>query len=143
MRAWKTTAAMLLSLGCVASAAAADYSGVYDCKGLDAHEGPYDGIVTLERVPAHSKAGFDAYLFTLEVPGFGRYPGEAVAQGKTLAIHFALDQPGSDDHGTGLAHIQRDAKGRWQFKKFYFEPAYKGGNTGTETCTWRAAISKR
>lgn len=130
--------AVALMLGS-AGLAAQDFSGVYDCKGLDAHEGAYTGVVTLKRVPEHSIGRFVSYAFQLEVPGFGTYPGEVVAEGNKLAMHFALDKPGSDDHGTGIATMRRDAKGRLAFDKFYFEREYKGGNTGTETCVRRTA----
>ena len=113
---------------------AADYSGTYACNGLDAHEGKYTGKVTLAHNASQSKEGYDAYDFTLDVPGFGVYPGEAVALGNQMAIHFALKQAGSQDYGTGMATFKKTAAGKWTFHKYYYEPAYKGGNYGTEDC---------
>ncbi len=117
-------------------AATGDHSGTYDCKGVDAAEGPYTATVTLAAVPAHSQGPWRAYAFTMEVPNFGTYRGEAVARGAQLAIHFGLEDPASTDRGTGLATVTRRA-GRTVFTKFYFQPSYKGGNHGTEECVRR------
>lgn len=111
-----------------------DYSGVYACKGQDAHEGPYDGKVILKAVPEQSKQGYQAYSFELQVPGFGSYPGHAAGRGNQLAIYFANVDPKDKDFGTGLATFKRNAKGQWRFTKYYYQPEYKGGNHGFETC---------
>ena len=83
-----------------------DYSGHYDCKGQDDHEGPYTGEVTLTLVPSQSSGPHGAYRFQLDVPGYGSYPGEAAGKGKVLAIHFALTDPSTHDHGTGIARSE-------------------------------------
>jgi len=114
-----------------------DFSGVYDCLGNDSHEGAYTGTVTLERVPAQSDGEYGAYDFQLEVPGYGVYTGEAAAHGMRMGIHFALSDPSTQDFGTGIADFEKTASGKWRFRKFYYEPAYKGGNFGTEDCTQR------
>jgi hypothetical protein len=111
-----------------------DYSGVYDCTGNDAHEGKYTGTVTLTLNKSQSTGKYGAYDFKLEVPGFGVYPGEAAAEGDKLAIHFGLNQPDSQDHGTGIATIKKNKQGKFAFTKYYYEPEYKGGNYGTEAC---------
>ncbi|MEC5384996.1 hypothetical protein VVD49_04635 [Uliginosibacterium sp. H3] len=145
-RAWHsplfaTFVAGLLScaatLANAASFSGPDYSGVYDCKGVDQHEGPYSGTVTLVRNVAQSSGEYGAYDFKLEVPGYGTYPGQAVSLGKQLAIHFALTDPTPKDYGTGIATVFKDKQGRVGFRKFYYEPEFKGGNSGTETCVRR------
>ena len=117
-----------------------DYSGTYDCKGQDDHEGPYTGVVTLKLVRAQSTGAYGAYDFKLEVPGYGAYPGQAAGKGNTLAIHFALTDPSTQDYGTGIAELRR-VKGphglKWAFRKYYYEPAFKGGNFGFEDCVQR------
>lgn len=132
------TTALGLACPCPAGAGAAsatpDFSGVYTCTGQDAHEGPYEAQAELRRVPEHSVGRDVAYRFELKVPGFGTYPGHAVARGLTAAIYFALTDPTPRDFGTGLARFSRDAKGHWQFDKFYYEPEFKGGNHGNEHC---------
>lgn len=109
-----------------------DYSGVYSCTGNDAHEGKYTGTVTMTLKPEHSHDQYASYDFKLEVPEYGTYLGHAAANGNNVAMHFGL--PGTKDYGTGIAKVTRDTKGQWTFHKFYFEPEYKGGNTGTEDC---------
>lgn len=136
----RKTAAMwaLLACGSLAHAKPAlttpDYSGIYECTGNDAHEGKYTGTVTMKLVPEQSTGNHGAYRFKLEVPGFGAYLGHAVSEGDKLAIHFALQDQSTRDYGTGIATIEKGKNGKWGFRKFYYEPEYKGGNTGTEEC---------
>ncbi len=132
----------LLLLGAASLAAAApqpytgaDYSGRYSCQGLDDHEGPYTGTVTLALVREQSSGRHGAYRFELEVPGYGRYPGQAASDGAQMAIHFALTDPSTQDYGTGIARFSKTRDGRWQFSKWYYQPQFKGGNFGNETCT--------
>lgn len=115
----------------------ADYSGVYACTGVDGHEGKYTGTVTMKRVPEQSTGDHGAYKFKLEVPGFGAYLGHAVSQGDKLAVYFALPDQSTKDYGTGIATLKKDKNGKWGFSKFYYEPEYKGGNTGSEECVQR------
>lgn len=134
--------AALATLGATAQAAqppqppfsGPDYSGRYACTGDDTKEGAYSATVTLELVPEHSSGKYGAYAFTLEVPGFGTYPGHAVAKGAAMAIHFAHTDPATRDFGTGLATFAPGRSGRWTFTKFYYEPEFKGGNHGSERC---------
>ncbi len=114
-----------------------DYSGVYDCTGDDAHEGKYSGTVTMKLKPEHSKGNDASYDFKLEVPGYGVYLGHAAANGNVAAMHFALTDSTTKDYGTGIARFKHSADGKISFRKFYFEPEYKGGNTGIEDCTRR------
>ncbi len=111
-----------------------DYSGVYECNGDDAHEGKYKGVVTLKLNPAQSTGEYGAYDFKLEVPGFGTYPGHAAAQGNKIAIHFALTDPRTKDYGTGIATVRKGKSRKWAFRKYYYEPKFKGGNYGLEDC---------
>ena len=112
-----------------------DFSGVYQCDGQDHLEGSYKGKVTIKLVADKSSGEYGAYQFKLEVPGFGEYPGHAAAQGKKMAIYFANTDLATKDFGTGIANFSKNKAGKWVFKKFYYEPEYKGGNFGTETCT--------
>ena len=114
-----------------------DFSGVYDCNGNDAKEGEYSGTVTLQLNNEQSSGAYGAYNFKLVVPDYGTYPGQAVSLGKTLAIHFALNDSRSKDYGTGIATVSKNKKGKLTFHKFYYEPEFKGGNNGVEDCVRR------
>lgn len=120
-----------------------DFSGIYDCQGDDAHEGKYTGVVTMQLKPEHSKGVYASYDFKLEVPQYGAYVGHAAVNGNVAAMHFALPQEGSvyggktQDFGTGVATFKTNAAGKLTFQKFYFEPFFKGGNTGLEDCIKR------
>lgn len=111
-----------------------DFSGVYDCTGDDAHEGRYTGTVTMALKSEHSKDSYASYDFKLEVPDYGTYLGHAAANGNVVAMHFALTDKTTKDYGTGIAKFIRNGAGKLTFHKFYFEPEFKGGNTGLEDC---------
>ncbi len=125
----------LLLCASVAQAKPLDFSGQYNCTGNDAHEGKYTGTVTMQIKPEHSKKDYASYDFKLEVPGFGTYLGHAAANGTHVAMHFALTDQSTKDYGTGIATMRKNKQGKWTFHKFYFEPEFKGGNTGLEDCT--------
>lgn len=111
-----------------------DFSGVYTCTGDDAHEGRYTGTVTMKLKPEHSKDSYASYDFKLEVPGYGTYLGHAAANGYVAAMHFALTDQTTKDYGTGIAQFRMDKQSKLYFHKFYYEPEFKGGNTGIEDC---------
>lgn len=130
-----------LAVTCLAiNAYALDLSGVYSCTGDDAHEGKYTGTVTMKLRPEHSKGADASYDFELAVPDYGTYQGHAAAHGMHAAMHFALPMENGEyggkthDYGTGIAEFNKNAKGQLSFRKFYFEPGFKGGNTGIEEC---------
>lgn len=131
----------LLSTAFIANAKPAftgvDFSGVYECRGDDSHEGKYTGTVTLNLVPSQSLKQYGAYKFKLEVPNYGTYLGQAAAHGTNIAMHFALKDQTTKDYGTGIANFKKNKAGKWSFSKFYYEPEFKGGNYGTEECTLR------
>lgn len=131
------TGLLASSLALAAPPSPPDFSGVYDCVGKDHAEGEYKGVVTLKRVAAQGEGPHTAYSFQLEVPGFGTYPGHAAAWGREMAIYFANTDPATQDFGTGIARFRRNGAGKWTFTKFYYEPAYHGGNHGTEVCVAR------
>lgn len=84
--------------------------------------------------PEHSHGSYASYDFKLEVPEYGTYLGHAAANADNVAMHFALTDQKTKDYGTGIAKMTKNAKGQWAFHKFYFEPEFKGGNTGVEDC---------
>ncbi len=143
---WKAVhVAIALSLFSFNSVAQ-DLSGVYACTGDDAHEGKYTGTVTMKRIQAHSKGQDASYDFELAVPDYGVYKGHAAVHGMHAAMHFALPIENGEyggnthDFGTGIAEFKKNRKGELTFRKFYFEPAFKGGNTGIEVCVRKSGV---
>ena len=126
-------------------ALATDFSGSYQCYGHDKHDGEYKGaIVTLAQDKTNSdlKHQNGAYHFSLTEPDGITYTGEAAVSGTHMAIYFENTSPSAkDDRGVGIAKItqKKDANGKitTTFHKFYYEPAYQGGNNGYETCVKR------
>jgi hypothetical protein len=113
-----------------------DLSGVYDCTGQDAKEGPYTAVVTMALEKSQSVGAYGSYAFKMDVPDFGTYLGQAVATGSHIAITFALTDPSTKDYGTGLGTVSV-RKGKASFQKFYYEAEFKGGNHGFERCVRR------
>lgn len=111
-----------------------DYSGTYQCTGKDAADGDFSGKIILTLNRKQSSGPYGAYDFRLEAPPFGVYLGEAAAQGRGMAMRFANTDPKDKDYGTGIASFTRGKGGKWRFSSYYYEPEYKGGNYGTETC---------
>ena len=111
-----------------------DFSGTYDCVGKDAHEGEYKGQVIMKLKPDLSPKGYQSYDFTLKVPEYGDYHGFAAVKGMDAGIYFGLEDKTNNDYGVGVAKFSQNKNKQWTFHKFYFEPGYKGGNTGIEDC---------
>ena len=119
-------------------------AGTYDCYGHDARDGGYKNAqvtLTLNAQSSDFTANYGAYDFTLTLDDGDKYTGEAAASGNSLAIYFenaASTTLGRSDHGVGIAVVTHDkntdGKTTTAFHKFYYEPKYKGGNNGTETC---------
>jgi len=111
-----------------------DYSGSYQCTGMDSHIGEYKGTVDMKLNPEQSTGPYGAYSFTLTLPDNALYNGFAAAHRKSLAIYFAYTDPAPKDYGVGIAQIKTAADGRVSFSKYYYGPEYEGGGYGMETC---------
>ncbi|UZM16305.1 hypothetical protein LZV00_11620 [Pseudomonas kielensis] len=111
-----------------------DYSGQYQCTGVDSHIGEFQGSVDMKLKPEQSTGGYGAYRFTLTLADKSFYDGFAAAHGKSLAIYFAHSNPNLKDYGVGIAKVMTDADGKTSFTKYYYGPEYEGGGHGMETC---------
>jgi hypothetical protein len=78
---------------------------------------------------------FDSLHLCL-APTWGRLRGDdESAAGQRSANNFALTDQSTQDYGTGIASFSKNKAGKWSFSKYYYEPAFKGGNFGMERCT--------
>lgn len=112
-----------------------DLSGSYQCEGHDAKDGKYKATLTLTLNRTQSAWNFSAYEVKIAIPGQnGSYVGNAVADGKRLAMSFAYTDMNAHDFGTAIVAIGKDASSKVTLSKYYYQPAYKGGNYGTEEC---------
>lgn len=111
-----------------------DYSGQYQCTGMDSHIGPFEGRVDMQLDPAQSTGEHGAYKFTLTLTDNSLYNGFAVGKDNALAMYFAHTDPALKDYGVGIATIETAADGKVSFSKFYYGPEYEGGGHGMETC---------
>ncbi len=117
-------------------------AGTYLCHGNDSHDGDYadaTATLTLDAKNSDFKHNYGAYHFSLVEPDGVTYDGEAVGSGNVLAIHFRnTATSAATDNGTGLAWVthDRDSHGNvtTEFHKFYYEPMYQGGGSGSEIC---------
>lgn len=124
----------MLLVGGLKTLHAQDLSGKYDCIGQDLHEGEFNGMVTIQIQPDYSNEQYQSYSFELSVPDFGVYLGFMAAEGMSAGIYFALEDETTQDYGVATAKFFVNDNGELAFKKFYYEPNYKGGNTGIEEC---------
>jgi len=111
-----------------------DISGSYACVGHDEHLGDFKDrheIRPNEHHGLHSRG----YAITGYVDDQVAYTGEAIVEGKHVAFSFASATDHSD-HGVLLATIV--AKTPVTIKGEYFESEFKGGDSGTVTCTQTA-----
>ena len=120
-----------------------NFSGTYNCRGVDAKEGESFRTVTMEIQPNHSSGDYVSYEFILDDPQLGLYKGFASAKGMDVAIYFALDDKVNQDYGVGVAKFTRSSKGTYKFHKFYYKPDYKDGNTGIEDCIRQGEIKNK
>jgi len=111
-----------------------DHSGRYQCKGVDSHTGPFEGVVDLKLNPLQSTGEHGAYSIKLTLPDNTFYDGFAGADSDSLAIYFAHQDPSLKDYGVGIAKISSTPDGKTAFSKYYYGPEYQGGGHGFETC---------
>lgn len=117
-------------------------SGTYICYGHDMHDGGYQNTLltlTLDAKDSDFANNYGAYHFKLNDPDGDIYLGEVAASGNSAAVYFANTNPKEpNDHGVGIAVITHDKdstnKATTVLHKFYYEPTYKGGGNGSETC---------
>jgi len=118
-----------------------DYSGIYTCDGWNALVGDYDITVSLKlnRISSYGKYG--AYEYETETENATKYTGQAIADGDRLAISFKFNGKSINGRGQsiGVANVFKD-KGRWIFRKRYYEPDDNGGNYGSEYCVFKEPL---
>lgn len=117
-----------------AAFASQDLSGSYACTGRDSHDGDFKVTMTLALDKKQSRGDHTAYIFKMDDGGHATYSGSVVASGSVAAVTFMNDDASKKDFGTGLAKVTKDKDGAFKFEKFYYEPEYKGGGNGVETC---------
>jgi hypothetical protein len=111
-----------------------DISGDYACVGHDEHLGDFKDRHEIRRNPHHGLHS-RGYSITGYVEDQAAYTGEAIVEGKRVAFNFA-SATDHDDHGVLLAAIV--AKSPITIRGEYFESQFKGGDSGTVTCTQTA-----
>jgi hypothetical protein len=107
-----------------------DISGVYACVGNDIHDGDTHSTMTVSLDRNYSSGKSGSYKVTVD----DTYTGSIVSNGKQLAMDFANKDLSQNDFGVVLATVSRSSNGKFKIEKFYYEPQYKGGGNGFETC---------
>ncbi len=114
-----------------------NYSGDYDCKGLNDQVGDYDVKVRLRLNKYSSHGTFGAYSYEVETVNSVVYTGQAAADGNRIALSFNLTESRGVEHSTGIATMKKNDQGRWTFKRLYYEGDDNAGIYGTETCVMK------
>ena len=65
-----------------------DYSGVYECKGMDSHIGEFKGTVDMQLNARQSTGHYGAYTFRLTLADKSVYDGFAAANADLSLIHI-------------------------------------------------------
>lgn len=117
-----------------------NYSGVYTCTGSNDFIGDYKVKVTLKlnRISSYGKLG--AYFYEMETENSASYNGHAIADGNRLSLTLQTSDRRSADSSIGYATMKKDTKGRWTFRKNYYEPNDNGGTNGTEFCVLELSL---
>lgn len=117
-----------------------NYSGVYTCKGTNDQIGDYQVQVTLKlnRISSYDK--FGAYFYETETENSVVYNGHAVADSNRLSITLQVSDRRSAENSIGFATMKKDERGRWTFRKHYYEPDDNGGVNGTEYCVLKLSL---
>lgn len=116
-----------------------NYSGVYECRGVNELIGDYEVTVTLKLNRLSSYGSFGAYNYEVETVNSVTYIGQAVANGNQLALSFQFIEGHATERSTGVAIIKKNGQGRWSFRKLYYEPDDNGGNYGSEYCVMNSS----
>ncbi|MBT2339246.1 MULTISPECIES: hypothetical protein [Pseudomonas] len=111
-----------------------DYSGRYECTGMDSHIGEYKGVVEMAIDASQSTGKYGAYHFTLTLADNALYKGFAAGTSDAMAIYFAHTDPTLKDYGIGTAQFAPTLDGKTAFTKYYYGPEYEGGGHGLEYC---------
>lgn len=112
-----------------------DFSGVYECTGMDAKNGPFRGRLELSLNNEHSRREFGAYDIIFDGGDAGKYSGMAVSSAKTMSMYFSHEDKSTRDNGVGIFTMSEMTKGKRKMDKFYYQSEYAGGNTGVEECS--------
>lgn len=119
-----------------------NYSGIYTCNGSNELVGEYEvtATLTLNHISSHGKIG--AYHYETTTVNSTVYEGQAIANGNQLAISFKFNGKNINERGQsiGVAAIKKDKRGRWSFRKEYYEPDDNGGNYGYEYCVFKEPL---
>jgi len=117
-------------------------AGTYQCQGNDSRDGKYkDAIIELILDSKNSDFAhnYGAYGYKFTGSDGSQYTGSVAANKSSLAIYFKnTDHSNPGDQGVEIGTI--DYKNGTQEKTvvgyhdFYYDPHYKGGGNGFETC---------
>lgn len=121
---------MLLS-GVLSAAPLQDLSGHYKCVIDDKHDGVFVVTDVLTRDKPHSTDKVTGYRVTI-LDERGRpspYFGYASFDGQSLAMYSDRRAAGSRDYAIIIAQLTSSG-----FDTHYYQPTYKGGNTGSAAC---------
>ncbi|MDI1309465.1 MAG: hypothetical protein PSV17_08540 [Methylotenera sp.] len=114
-----------------------NFSGTYECKGSNNKVGDYEVMATLKLNPHSSHNNLGTYDITTETENAFIYKGQAIAQGRKLALTFNFSDSHNAGYTTGIADLKSLAHKRWSYKNNYYEPDGAYGVYGSELCVMK------
>lgn len=118
-----------------------DYSGVYSCKGSNAKVGSYKLVATFSINKSNSHGNIGNYDLTIETENATIYSGQAITNGKEMALTIEITDGDSLAFSTGIAHLTPIKNQRYRYTNRYYESTHSSnrvgnsaGNYGSENC---------
>ena len=118
-----------------------DYSGVYSCMGSNAKVGSYKLVATFLINKSNSHGNIGNYDLTIETENSTIYSGQAITNGKEMALTIEITDGDSLAFSTGIAHLTQLKPQRYRYTNRYYESNLSSnrsgsgsGNYGSENC---------
>ncbi|MEO7345335.1 MAG: hypothetical protein ABIU85_10930 [Methylotenera sp.] len=118
-----------------------DYSGVYSCMGSNAKVGNYKLVATFLINKSNSHGNIGNYDLTIETENSTTYSGQAITNGKEMALTIEIIDGDNLAYSTGIAHLTPLKHQRYRYTNRYYESnlgsnrsGSDSGNYGSENC---------
>lgn len=131
-----------------------DYSGVYSCAGNNAKIGSYKLLVTFAINKTYSHRNVGRYDLTIETENSTTYGGQAIANGKDMALTIEIVDGNAVIFSTGISRFKHLKNNRFSYTNHYYESNQitntgetkaepkNTGNSGLENCVMQKPKTK-
>ena len=114
-----------------------DFSGIYKCKGSNTEVGVYEISASLKLIDQISQNDLGIYSVTLEANDIPIMNGQAIANGKKLALTLNLVGL-KKGYSTGIASVKTGQNNNLTYENFYYELLDGKNIIGSEECSLKS-----